>query len=195
MFYTRSQGINGFSKFVHKNHYPMPAIHITPCTSKDILTLQDIAIRSYNDHYLYLWFDGGAWYVDRSFKEETLREELADPNAAFYLIYADGELVGFLKLNLHKALENYTAEEALELERIYLTKAASGKGIGREVVNFTKGMARKHNKRLIWLKAMDSSRSVDFYEQNGFVKCGTYTLPFEQMKPEYRGMYVMTLEL
>ena len=42
---------------------------------------------------------------------------------------------------------------------------------------------------------MDSSRSVGFYEQNGFVKCGTYTLPFEQMKPEYRGMYVLKLEL
>lgn len=173
----------------------MPAIRITPCSTADIYTLQDIAIRSYNDHYLYLWFDGGAWYVDRSFREETLRDELADPNAAFYLIYYQEELVGFLKLNLHKEFENYTAAEALELERIYLTKAASGKGIGREVVSFTKAVAAKYNKRLIWLKAMDSSRSVDFYEQNGFVKCGTYTLPFEQMKSEYRGMYVMKLEI
>ncbi|WP_276497427.1 GNAT family N-acetyltransferase [Pontibacter litorisediminis] len=173
----------------------MPETRIVACTLAELHTLQDIAIRSYNDHYLYLWFDGGAWYVDRSFKEETLREELTDPNAAFYLIYHEAKLVGFLKLNLHKELEGYTADEALELERIYLTKAASGKGIGREAVTFTKEVAAKYNKRVIWLKAMDSSRSVDFYEQNGFEKCGTYTLPFEQMKPEYRGMYVMKLEL
>jgi diamine N-acetyltransferase len=173
----------------------MPEIRITPCTLADLRTLQDIAIRSYNDHYLYLWFDGGAWYVDRSFREEALHDELTDPNAAFYMIYADEELVGFLKLNLHNAFENYPAEEALELERIYLTKAASGKGIGREAVKFTKRMASMYNKRVVWLKAMDSSRSVEFYEQNGFVKCGTYTLPFEQMKPEYRGMFVMKLEM
>ncbi|WP_266204636.1 GNAT family N-acetyltransferase [Pontibacter kalidii] len=173
----------------------MPETRIIPCSLADLYSLQDIAIRSYNDHYLYLWFDGGAWYVDRSFKEQTLREELSDPHAVFCLIYADEELVGFLKLNLHKAFENYPAEEALELERIYLTKAASGKGIGREVVKFTREVAAKCNKRVIWLKAMDSSRSVDFYEQNGFVKCGSYTLPFEQMKPEYRGMHVMKLEL
>ncbi|AKD03795.1 GNAT family N-acetyltransferase [Pontibacter korlensis] len=173
----------------------MPDVHLMPCTLAELYTLQDIAIRSYNDHYLYLWFDGGAWYVDRSFKEETLQEELTDPNAVFYLIYHDGELVGFLKLNLHQELESHTAEEALELERIYLTKAASGIGIGRKVVEFTKEVAAKLNKRMVWLKAMDSSRSVNFYEQNGFVKCGTYTLPFEQMKPEYRGMYVMKMEL
>jgi GNAT superfamily N-acetyltransferase len=173
----------------------MPDIQLTPCTTSDLYTLQDIAIRSYNDHYLYLWFDGGAWYVERSFQEQALREELADPNAAFYLIYCQKELVGFLKLNLHKELDDYTAGEALELERIYLTRAASGKGIGREVVNFTKEVAVRYNKRVIWLKAMDSSRSVAFYEQNGFVKCGTYTLPFEQMKPEFRGMFVMKLDM
>ncbi|GAB3819793.1 hypothetical protein GCM10028895_18710 [Pontibacter rugosus] len=42
---------------------------------------------------------------------------------------------------------------------------------------------------------MDSSRSVDFYEKNGFVKCGSAQLEFEQMKPEYRGMYVLKMEL
>ncbi|MCX2741658.1 GNAT family N-acetyltransferase [Pontibacter anaerobius] len=173
----------------------MPDIRIAPCSTADLYTLQDIAIRSYRDHYLYLWFDGGAWYIDRSFEEQALRDELVDLHAAFYLIYTDEELVGFLKLNLHKEFGNHTAAEALELERIYLTKAASGKGIGREVVNFTKEVAQKYKKRIIWLKAMDSSRSVEFYEQNGFEKCDTYTLPFEQMKPEYRGMFVMKLEL
>ncbi|WP_347158525.1 GNAT family N-acetyltransferase [Pontibacter chitinilyticus] len=173
----------------------MNATRITPCTTGDIYTLQDIAINAYGDHYLYLWFDGGAWYLERSFSESALRKELADPNAAFFLIHHQQELVGFLKLNINQPFEAYTAEEALELERIYLTKAASGKGIGREAVNFTKAFAKERNKRVIWLKAMDSSRSVDFYEQNGFEKCGTYTLDFEQMKPEYRGMHILQLEL
>ena len=173
----------------------MPHTRVVPCTSKDLHTLQDIAINAYGDHYLYLWYDGGAWYLEKSFSEPVLKKELADSNAAFFLIHADEELVGFLKLNINQPIDEYTATEALELERIYLTKAASGKGIGREVVRFTIAFAAQHNKRIIWLKAMDSSRSVDFYEQNGFRKTDTYTLDFEQMKPEYRGMYVLQLEL
>ncbi|MBF9252780.1 GNAT family N-acetyltransferase [Pontibacter sp. 172403-2] len=173
----------------------MNDIQLIPCTTQDLYTLQDIAINAYGGHYLYLWYDGGAWYLEKSFSESVLKQELADPNAAFFLIYSNEELVGFLKLNINKPIDKYTAGEALELERIYLTKAASGKGVGREVIKFTKAYAAQRNKRIIWLKAMDSSRSVDFYEQNGFRKTGTYTLDFEQMKPEYRGMYVLQLEL
>ena len=173
----------------------MPGIKITPCTTADIYTLQDIAINSYGDHYLYLWHDGGMWYLNRCFSEDALKKELEDTNAAFFLIYAEDELVGFLKLNISKETEGYSADEALELERIYLTRSASGKGIGKEAVNFTKQYAQKLDKKVIWLKAMDSSRSVIFYEQNGFEKCGTYTLDFEAMKEEYRGMYVMQLPL
>lgn len=169
----------------------MNNVTITPCTAADLHTLQDIAINSYGDHYLYLWHDGGRWYLDRCFSDGALQKELADPNAAFFLIYLQEELVGFLKLNVDKAPEGGSAADSLELERIYLTRSASGKGVGRRVMDFTVDYARQRGKRLIWLKAMDSSRSVGFYEQNGFEKCGTYRLDFEAMKPEYRGMYVM----
>jgi GNAT superfamily N-acetyltransferase len=173
----------------------MTHIAITPCTNTDLTQLQDVALRAYNDHYTYLWHDEGAWYIDRCFTEEALGQELADPNAAFFLIHYKDELVGFLKLNIDQALEGYSDEECLELERIYLVKEASGIGIGKWAVDFTMQYALEKNKRLVWLKAMDSSRSVDFYEQNGFVKCGTYELDFEKMKEMYRGMYVMKREV
>lgn len=174
----------------------MNQISINPCGKDQLHTLQDIAINSYGDHYLYLWYDGGMWYIDKSFSEEALNKELADSNAAFFLIYEADNLVGFLKLNLHKALDGHASEgEGLELERIYLSKAAAGRGIGREALDFTKRLALENNKKLIWLKAMDSSSSIGFYEQNGFKKCGTHTLTYEHMKPEYRGMHVMKLAL
>ena len=173
----------------------MPDIQITPVSTADLHTLQDIAINSYGDHYLYLWHDGGMWYIDKSFSEAALKKELEDPNNAFFFVYDREELVGFLKLNIDKETEGYTAQDALELERIYLLKKASGRGIGKAAVEFTLAFARERNKRVVCLKAMDSSRSVNFYEQNGFVKCGTYQLDFEAMKEEYRGMYVLKREL
>lgn len=173
----------------------MTNIAITPCTLADLSVLQEISVEAYNDHYTHLWHDGGAWYVDRCFTEKALREELADPNAVFFLIHYKEELVGFMKLNKDKALEGYTAAESLELERLYLVQRASGIGIGKWAVDFTVQYALESGKRIIWLKAMDSSRSVDFYAKNGFVQCGTYELPFEQMKEMYRGMVVMKREI
>ncbi|HEY4650849.1 MAG TPA: GNAT family N-acetyltransferase [Pontibacter sp.] len=170
----------------------MPAVSIVPCSITDLHTLQDIALQAYGDHYLHLWNDRGAWYVEHSFSDAALKKELEDANAAFYLIYADTELAGFLKLNLHSEVEGHTPGEALELERIYLTKAMSGKGIGRQVLDFTTQVAKEHHKGVIWLKAMDSSHDViRFYEQDGYTRYGNCRLDFETMKPEYRGMVVM----
>ena len=174
----------------------MSAVSIVSCTISDLHLLQDIALISYGDHYLHLWNDGAAWYIERCFSDAALKGELEDSNAAFYLIYAAEELVGFLKLNINKELEGYTATEALELERIYLLKSASGRGVGRQVMEFTEKLGRERNKKVIWLKAMDSSNdAIRFYEQNGYQHCGTYTLEFETMKPEYRGMVIMKKEL
>ncbi|QCR21242.1 GNAT family N-acetyltransferase [Pontibacter sp. SGAir0037] len=174
----------------------MASVRIVPCTLSDISLLKDIAIRSYKNHYIYLWYDGGEDYIEQSFGEDRLAEEHADPNAAFFLIYKEDELVGFLKLNIDQALEGYTAQESLELERIYLLKKASGRGIGSEVVAFTKEYARQRGKKVVWLKAMDSShQALRFYIQNGFEICGTYHLEMPQMKEEYRGMYMMKLQI
>ncbi|WP_299702221.1 GNAT family N-acetyltransferase [uncultured Pontibacter sp.] len=173
----------------------MTDIAITPCTAADAPALRDVALESYNDHYTYLWHDGGAWYIERCFSEEALRKELEDPNAAFFIISYKDEPVGFMKLNKDKALEGYTDAECLELERLYLVDRALGIGIGKWAVDFAVQYALECDKRIVWLKAMDSSRAVDFYEQNGFKKCGTEELDFEMMKEIYRGMVVMKREI
>lgn len=173
----------------------MTDIAITPCTLADLPELHNIAVEAYNDHYTYLWHDDGAWYVERCFSEPALRDDMLNPNSSYFLIQYQDEIVGFMKLNKDKALEGYTDAECLELERLYLVDRASGIGIGNWAVEFVVQYALECDKRVVWLRAMDSSRSVDFYEQNGFVRWGTEELDFEQMKEIYRGMVVMKREI
>ena len=168
---------------------------IIPCSEKDISTIIDVAIKSYNEYYLHLWYDAGAWYKQLSFNQETLKQEMLDANARFYLLYEAETPVGFLKLNLHKKLEPYTDTDCLELERIYIIKYATGKGLGKQAVNFTLDIARSLNKKYIWLKGMDTSPSMFFYESTGFKKIGTVRLDFELMKEEFRGMIVYLQEV
>ncbi|GAB3013517.1 GNAT family N-acetyltransferase [Spirosoma pulveris] len=158
----------------------------------DAPRLSEVAIRAYCDHYLHLWHDGGAWYLARSFTPEALTQELLDTNARFYLIYLHEKPVGFLKLNLLKSSPCEPSLDALELERIYLQKTATGKGIGTRIVQFVIENARQMGRQVVWLKAMESSLdAIAFYERMGFVLCGTSRLSFEVMREEYRPMVTM----
>lgn len=170
-------------------------LEIIPCSAKDAAALSEIAIRSYKDFYLYLWYDDGGWYIDRSFAVAVFEKELQNPNHAFFFIKDGSDAVGFLKLNIDQPLENYEQFNCMELERIYLVKSATAKGYGRRVVEFCFSFGRNLNRQIIWLKAMDSSDAVFFYEKLGFERCGTFRLSFEQMKPEFRGMIIMMKKL
>lgn len=161
------------------------------CTINQLCDLEKIAKQAYNDHYLYLWNDGGIDYVHKNFDAKILEEELKDANALFYLIYNKEQLVGFLKLNKNQALEHDSAEDSLELERIYLIKSVTGLGLGTKIVAFVIQLAQTMNKKMIWLKSMESSRSVSFYQQQGFEIVGSHYLNYQPMKEEYRTILVM----
>jgi len=177
---------NSFEQFM----IPGDDIKIRRIGAANVALLSDVAVRAYSDHYLHLWYDKGEWYIDKSFSVKNLLRELEDENARFSIIYCNEEAVGFLKLNIDAPLQD--EENALELERIYLTKAASGKGIGKFVLDFVFQIAKEQNKNLVWLKVMDSSTdAIGFYKNNGFEICGTHHLDFPEMKEEFRGMYVM----
>jgi GNAT superfamily N-acetyltransferase len=173
-----------------KNDAGLP-LQIISCNSEDATTISDVAIRSYNDFYLHLWYDNGDWYVNHSFSQPVLEKEIKDPNHAFFLLNEKENSVGFLKLNIDQPLKGYREYNCIELERIYLIKSATGKGYGRQAMNFCFDYARGLKKEIMWLKAMDTSAAVKFYEALGFEHCGILSLDFPQMKEEFRGMVVM----
>ncbi|MGN6618279.1 MAG: GNAT family N-acetyltransferase [Ilyomonas sp.] len=171
-----------------------PDISIKQLSVDDSEELQPVALKAYKDHYLHLWYDKGEWYIEKSFSSTALQNELRNTNSLFYLVYYQLQPVGFLKLNIQAPLlnKNIIEENALELERIYLAQEVTGKGIGKALILFTENIALIKKKRCIWLKVMDSStEAIAFYKKTGFEICGTYVLPFTQMKEEYRGMFIM----
>ena len=62
-------------------------MEIKICAQADLEELVFIANQSYRDHYTYLWFDNGDEYVESNFSYAKLKEELANPNSIFFLIY------------------------------------------------------------------------------------------------------------
>src|SRR6266511_2199935 len=137
-------------------------LQIIPCNVEEANTVSDVAIRSYKDFYLHLWDDNGDGYINHSFSHPVLEKEIKDPNHAFFLIKEKENPIGFLKLNINLPLKGYKQYNCIELERIYLINSATGKGYGRQAMDFCFDYAKRLRKEIIWLKAMDTSDAVVF---------------------------------
>jgi ribosomal protein S18 acetylase RimI-like enzyme len=182
-------------------------VKIFQLNSTDASWLSETARRVYLETYPYLWFDKGAWYVETNFNATQLQKELADENALFFGVEQDKKGLGFLKINKNSPLSIQTivseklslrhlyipqTAKALELERIYLANNAKGKGIGNRLMELTLNIARRTDKDVVWLKAMDTSiAAIHFYQKMGFEIVGRAHLNLEKMKPILRGMVIM----
>ena len=157
--------------------------------------LQDIGAKTYVAHYTHLWKPGGIeWYLNRCFGEEFLQNEFADSNIEYYIIENAGENIGIMKIVLKKAVIDSDIQNALYLEKIYFVKEWTGKGIGKQSIEFALLRAEELDRDCVWLKAMDTSlKPIAAYEKAGFVVHSRTKLSdeFELMKEEFRGMVVM----
>jgi len=161
------------------------------CLNKDLEQLINITQNTYKEHYQYLWKDKGEHYIKTNYSTTALTKELADKNIFLYFITEANEIYGFLKLQIHAALDNHTAKDALELARIYLLKKAMGKGLGKAVMQAVDEIGIANNKKVIWLKTMDSSNAATFYQCCGYEICGQTRLNVAGIYPELQGQLIM----
>lgn len=163
--------------------------------------LSDLAKKIYIPHYPYLWNEGGInWYINEyAYPVEKIKKEILDSNNVHFIAYLNEEPIGYLKLNINANSKGFDPITTLELERIYILQNSIQKGIGTQLMQFVKDFSKQLNKKTILLKAMDSAnKALAFYQKNGFEIVGDFQLPasvFTLMKPEYRGMYILKLEL
>ena len=168
---------------------------IQQISSADCNMLSDLAKAIYKEYYLHLWHPGGAdWYQNEyAYSPDTLRAELHDSNNRHFVVYENDVPLGYLKILINAVLQGFEEMNSLEIERIYLHQQIAGKGIGKQLMLLSEAIARENSKQMIFLKAMDSSTdAIAFYKKMGYTFCGTWVLPFEQMKEEYRGMVILS---
>jgi GNAT superfamily N-acetyltransferase len=120
-------------------------------------------------------------YVDEAFSETTIRQELLDPNSAFYLAYLQEELIGYLKLRRGRTPSALRDCQALELQRIYVQQRAIGRGVGARLMQAAVDYARQAECYVLWLGVWERSPSaIAFYQKWGFTKFSTHTFMIGQ---------------
>lgn len=164
------------------------------CEEIDLDLLHKIAVQSYNDTYKYLWKDEGKLYLDRFYKKEFFKEELSASDIFYFLIYEEENAIGFIKLK-ESAIESYSKSESIELDKLYLLKKYTGKGIGKIIMNFIISFSKEKNASVIWLKVMETSPAKFVYEKSGFVQIDKYNLDYPQIVEEHSSILTMILKI
>lgn len=162
-------------------------------TLSDVTALSALCEAVYRPYYAYLWHEGGMdWYIQKSYTPEQLTSEIADPNVAYYFVTQGAQTIGYCKFNLHSPIPSEPESNALEIQRVYFFPESIGKGAGFSVMQKALEMAKTLEKEAIWLHVMDSSIEAQAaYRRWGFVECGKTRLPFVQLKPELRDMFIL----
>ena len=169
-------------------------IHIKECDINQADVLSDIAIQTYKQTYTYLWLDDGAAYLKRFYGKDDLEKELAIPGISWFLVYDDDKVAGYFKVK-ESALSPYTQQQCLEIEKLYLLHQYLGKGIGKAVMNFIFDLTKHQQRPVLWLKVMESSPAILFYEACGFKQTGRAYLDYPFMIDEYRWLLTYVLEM
>lgn len=164
------------------------------CSINHCDVLYEIALKTYKEHYTDIWHDHGQAYLERFYAKETFKRELEDKACQYYLIFHLETPVGFFKLR-ENALPPYSLEDCLELNKIYILKAHTGRGIGSSTLQFVYDIAQAKHKRLLWLQVMEESKAKIFYENLGFQHCHEVALNYPFMKAGLNVLSTYKLEL
>jgi len=114
-------------------------------------------------------------YTDHAFSNETLRDELSNTDTAFYFVFEDTHLCGYLKINENRAQTDLKSKENIELERIYVLENYQGLGIGKWLLDEVMKIAERKQKKFLWLGVWEENiKAIKFYKNYGFSKFGTH---------------------
>jgi len=150
----------------------MNNVAIRKATIEDLDQLQKVCISTFIETYGSVnTKENMKNYLSENFSTENLQKELTDENTVFYLSILEGEIIGYLKLNFGPSQTDIKDEKAIEIERIYVSKAFQRLGIGKLFYDKTLDVAKEKRLDYIWLGVWEKNpKAIKFYEKNGFAE-------------------------
>lgn len=143
----------------------------------DLMLLQEISIETFTDTFKEQNTEEDLkQYLESAYHTNQLKKELANKNSAFFFLLDNKETVGYLKLNVEDAQTENIAENAMEIERIYIRSHHKRRGYGKILIEQAERLAQKEKKKVIWLGVWEeNSAALAFYKDRGFDQTSSHS--------------------
>lgn len=150
----------------------MVTIEIAKVQLNDLEQLQEISRKTFEETFSASNSEENMKnYLEEGFSSEKLSAELVDKNSEFYFATLDKEVIGYLKINFGKSQTELKDNNALEIERIYVSKEFHGKRVGQLLYDKAVEIAKHKKSEYVWLGVWEENpRAISFYKKNGFVE-------------------------
>lgn len=114
-------------------------------------------------------------YMDKAFSLEQTRRELSDANSIFLLAEINESPAGYAKVTLGATEEGITANNPIELNRLYSHQEFLGKGVGAALMDECFKIADENQCDVMWLGVWEfNPRAQAFYRKYGFYEVGKH---------------------
>jgi len=155
----------------------MNAITLRKIQPSNLRQLQYIGKQTFIETFAHLNTEADMQeYLNKSFTDEVLLNELDNPNSAFYFAEKDTHVIGYLKLNFGTAQTEMQGDDAVEIERIYVLREFHGQKVGQLLYDKAIEIAQQRNAGFVWLGVWEKNeRAIAFYEKNRFVAFDKHT--------------------
>ena len=118
-------------------------------------------------------------YIHESFESGKICAEIADKNAAFFIIYLNEKAVGYAKMREGSKVDCIKNENSIELQRIYIIERVYGKEIGEQLLKYCLETAKTRGFETLWLGVWEENkRAQKFYAKYGFKRVGELMFPY-----------------
>ncbi|MBS6637147.1 MULTISPECIES: GNAT family N-acetyltransferase [Lactobacillus] len=155
----------------------MQAYEIKKVTIADIQDLQQISGETFSETFgSQNSTENMEKFLNKAYAEEKLRSEIENKNSNFYFLIVNNQVAGYLKVNEGDAQTEQVADNALEVERIYLKQNFQHQGLGLILIKLAEELARKKNKANMWLGVWEKNYQAQaFYKKDGFKRVSQHT--------------------
>ncbi len=157
----------------------MVEIEIREATIDDAKLLTDLSYTTFWDafaHHPKNAPDDLAHYMRQAFSAEQIAAELAAEDAVFLIASINEKPAGYAKLIIGSTEDGITAENPIELSRLYSHQEYLGRGVGQNLMDASFDHAKKHGHDVMWLGVWEyNPRAQAFYTKNGFREVGKHT--------------------
>jgi ribosomal protein S18 acetylase RimI-like enzyme len=149
---------------------------IRPALLEDAAILADLGARTFRETFEAICPPADmAAFLTRTYRESIQRSELADPSRPARILELDGVPSGFLQLRLGHREQGVPGLRPVELQRIYLLRAAQGGGRGQALMTVAEDMARAWGADVFWLGVWENNhKALAFYAKAGFREVGEH---------------------
>lgn len=153
---------------------------ITPVKPSESNELRAMSILTFHDAFSQLNKKHNLQsYYKQAFSIDQIASELTDPNSQFYWTQYNDINIGYMKLNWNTAQTEPMGDEALEVQRIYLTRNTKRKGFGKKMIDFAEDYASISGYKTVWLGVWELNlSSIAFYEKCGYEIFSQHEFPF-----------------